>query len=628
MKDIRKLSITSILVFVLLTLHISCSPEKDKLEKPNIVWITSEDNSKHYLKMFDPNGISTPNIESLANHGLTYNRAFSNSPVCSVARSTIISGSYGPRIGAQFHRKMAAVPMPDSTLMFPAYLREAGYYTTNNRKEDYNIIKGDSVWDDSSNDASWRNRGKGQPFFHVFNIHNTHESSLHFTKDEMLSVKTTSDENAFKVQANHPDTKIFRYTNALYRDKIQQMDEMVGDVINELKKDGLLKNTFVFYFGDHGGVMPGSKGYLYETGLHVPMVVHIPDNYKHLVNVELGNAINGFVSFVDLGPTILNLAGVSIPEGMDGKAFLGKNISSEEVNSRDETFSYADRFDEKYDQVRAIRKGKFKYIRNYQPFNFDGLMNNYRYKQLAYQEWQSLYEEGMLNEKQAAFFKERNPELLFDVESDPFETNNLLDDPKYKDVAADMRQRLNDWIKQINDLSFFPEHFLLENAIDNPVDYGKMHKDRIHKYVDIADLCLSAFENVQQQLIKSLTSEDPWERYWALITCSIFKEKAKPLLSEIKTIAQQDPENLNRVRAAEYLGITKVEDPATFMTAALYNSKNPVEALLILNSIVLMQSNLHQYKFDIELENISENALQNTQVKWRLEYLNVLKAEK
>ncbi|WP_109434059.1 sulfatase [Aquimarina sp. AU119] len=623
-KYIQELSIISILTIILLAPASSCSQDKNRIEKPNIVWITSEDNSKHYLKMFDDNGISTPNIESLAEHGIVFHRAFSNAPVCSVARSAIISGIYGPKIAAQYHRKIATVPMPDSILMFPAYLREAGYYTTNNSKEDYNIIKGDSVWDESSRKASWRNRSEGQPFFHVFNIHNTHEGELHFTKKEMESNPTKTDENSFKIQPNHPDTKTFRYSNALYRDKIQEMDAKVGEVINELKKDDLLENTFIFYFGDHGGILPGSKGYLYETGLHVPLVIHVPKKYEHLGNVKKRSVIKGMVSFVDLAPTVLNLAGAQIPEGLDGKAFLGENIDLEEVDTRDETFSYADRFDEKYDQIRAIRKGKFKYIRNYQPFNYDGIMNNYRYKQLAYQEWQSLYEEGKLNDIQSAFFKDREPEMLFDVESDPFETKNLIDDPKYHDISNDMRQRLNKWVKQMPDLSFFPEHFLIENAIDNPVEYGRLHIDQIHKYIDISNLCLSKFKNVKQQVITCLTSEDPWERYWGLITCSNFREDAKSLESIIQAIAHNDPENLNRVRAAEYLGITKHEDPSAIMTTALYNSKKPAEALLILNSIVLMQSNKYNYKFELQLNNISANLIKNRDIKSRLEFLNIL----
>ena len=591
---------------------------------PNIVWITSEDNSKHYLKLFDANGVQTPNIESLAAQGIVFSHAFSNAPVCSVARSALISGSYGPRIGSQYHRKMRIVPMPDSLKMFPAYLRQAGYYTTNNRKEDYNLIKGEDVWDASSADANWKNRREGQPFFHVFNIGVSHESGLHFTEEEMHANAAITDENSFTVQPNHPQTKIFTYTNALYRDKIVEMDRQLGEVIKALENDGLLDNTFIFYFGDHGGVLPGSKGYLYETGLHVPLVLRIPENFKHLVDVQTGSTFEGFVSFVDLGPTALNLAGVEIPDGMDGIPFLGQNISTDSVKKRDETYSYADRFDEKIDLVRAIRKGRFKYIRNYQPFNYDGLMNNYRYKQLAYKEWQAMYEKGMLDEAQSAFFRRRTPEMLFDIERDPYETNNLAEDALFKSTLIDLRGRLNRWVSEMPDLSFYPEHYLIENAFHNPVAFGQQHKEEIGRYIDIANLSLLPFDAAESQLVQSLTSVDPWERYWALIVCSIFGEKANVLEAVVHQIALDDPETINKVRAAEYLGIVRSRDPSEVMIRALYQSKSPSEALLILNSVVLMQSATYNYSFEIQLKNIAEIVREDAEVGRRLTYLGLL----
>ncbi|MBU2906583.1 sulfatase [Arenibacter algicola] len=603
---------------------ISCQTKPKEELPPNIVWITSEDNSKHYQKLFDDNGIPTPNIESLAKEGLIFSRAFSNAPVCSVARSAIISGCYGPRIGAQFHRKMAVVPMPDSLKMFPSYLRQAGYYTTNNSKEDYNIIKSDGVWNESSKKASWKNRAENQPFFHVFNIGVSHESSMHFTAQGMDTIATETDINSFKIQPNHPDTDLFKYTNALYRDKIREMDRQVGKIIKELKEDGRLDDTFLFYFGDHGGVLPGSKGYLYETGLHVPMVVHVPKNYRHLVKNQIGSTINGFVSFIDLAPTVLNLAGISIPKEIDGTAFLGKDIESKELNSRNETYSYADRFDEKYDMVRAVRKGKYKYIRSYQPFNYDGLMNNYRYKQLAYQEWQSLYNDGKLNELQSAFFEARSPEMLFDLDTDPYETKNLADDPAYATTLITMREKLASWVKEMPDLSFYPEHYLIEKAFGNPVEFGKKHKKEIQKYTEIADLNLLNFDNAKNSLTTALKSSDPWDRYWAIIACSTFGPQAIGMESQIREMASTDPELINRVRAAEFLGIVKKLDPSTVMTNSLYESDKPSEALLILNSIVLMNSGKYNYKFNIQLDKIAKTVAEDSEVQLRLKYLNIL----
>ena len=154
-------------------------------DRPNVVWIMSEDNSKHYLKHFDRHGAETPNIEALAQHGVTFDRAFSCAPVCSVARTTLITSCYGPRIGTQFHRRLAMAPMPDGLKMFPAYLRDAGYYTTNNSKQDYNAQKR-SVWDDSSKRATWKNRpDSSTPFFHVVTSTLSHEGKLHFNATQM-----------------------------------------------------------------------------------------------------------------------------------------------------------------------------------------------------------------------------------------------------------------------------------------------------------------------------------------------------------------------------------------------------------------------------------------------------------
>jgi len=600
---------------------LSCTKNVVEEEiQPNIVWITSEDNSKHYMKLFDEHGIETPQIERLSDQGIIFTRAFSNAPVCSAARSTLISGCYGPRTGSHYHRKLQKVPMPDGLKMFPYYLREAGYYTTNNSKEDYNFIKTDDVWDESSKKSTWKNRQAGQPFFHVFNITTTHESRLHFTEEDMKAGTKTDPESSF-ILPNHPKTELFSYTNARYFDKIIQMDKQVGEVLDELEKEGLMENTFIFYYGDHGGVLPGSKGYVNEVGMHVPLVVYIPPNYKDLVHAEAKSKISAFVSFVDFGATVLNLAGIEVPEQMDGKPFLGKGITSESLKSRDMTYSYADRFDEKYDMVRALRKGKYKYIRNYQPFNFDGLMNNYRYIQLGYQQWWKMYEAGELNDVQSAFFETKAPEALYDLEHDPYETNNLADQSEFANAVVEMRQLLLDKELSMPDLSFYPEHYLIKNAFENPTAYGQQHKADIKKYIEIADLSLANFEDVKSNIEASLASNDPWERYWGLIVCSTFEQAAENLADKIEEIATGDSEQINRVRAWEYFGLTNTKNPVEGMQNALYEVEDGTEALLILNCIVLMQDGIHKYTFNIQPDNMVEHVRNNQQVQRRLEYL-------
>ncbi|CAM4282605.1 sulfatase family protein [Zobellia nedashkovskayae] len=610
-------------VFIVI-LNLSCKGQnKVNHSPPNIVWIVSEDNSKHYLQLFDKNGIETPNIEALAKEGVQFNRAFSNAPVCSVARSTIISGCYAPRTGSQFHRRSKLVPMPDSLQMFPAYLRDAGYYTVNNSKEDYNFIKSDNVWDESSSKGTWKNRKDNQPFFYVHNIGTTHESRVHFPESDIEDAPTTANVEDYTVQPNHPNTKLFRYTNARYRDKIAEMDGQLGEVVRELEADGQLENTFIFYYGDHGGVLPGSKGYLYETGLHVPMVVRIPQNYKDMVDLKTGSQADRFVSFIDLAPTVLNLAGIEIPEQIDGKPFLGNGVDANKLSEENVTYGYADRFDEKYDMVRSVRKGKYKYIRSFNPFNFDGLMNEYRYKQAAYGEWKKMNEEGKLNEVQSTFFKSRAPEMLFDVENDPYETTNLASDIKFETTLKEMRGLLNDWISGMPDLSFYPEFYLVQNAFDNPVKLGRIHKGDIQKYISTANLMLEDATVVQAQLKELLISSDPWQRYWALIVCSSFGEEIKALTPDINKIARNDVQAINRVRAAEFLGVIRAADPAPVMLNALYSAQFETEALLILNSIVLLNSDLYGYKFSIDQSKINPEFMgEKSEVMRRITFLN------
>ena len=590
-------------------------------DKPNFVWLISEDNSKHYLRHFDPQGAPTPHIEALAKHGLTFDHAFSNAPVCSTARTTLITSCYGPRIGTQFHRRSVRVPLPQDLRMFPAYLRDAGYYTTNRHKTDYNAIAGDDVWDDSSPQASWRNRHAGQPFFHKQSFGTSHEGKLHFPAAD-INKPTVTDPDSVFVAPYHPNTPTFRYTYARYHDLIQQVDRDIGQVVSQVKADGLLADTFIFYFGDHGGVLPRGKGYAYESGLHIPLVVRVPENWRHLVDAAIGGRVSGFVSFIDFGPTLLNLAGVEPPPGIDGRPFLGPGFSQAEVNQRDEAFGYADRFGEKYDLVRTLRKGRFEYVRSYQPFNFDGLQNNYRYRMAAYSQWRDLYHQGKLNSIQKQFFEKRPPEVLYDLENDPYETKNLAGDPRYAQTLAKLRTRLTDIVKGLPDLSFYPESHLVAEAFNDPVTYGKTHKDQIARLVDIADLSLEPFDDARDELAKSLDSADPWQRYWALISCSSHGNAAQPLVEAAKQLAANDPELLVRTRAAEFLGLVGAQPPQATLMDCLSQTDSHVEANLILNSVVLLRDGSPRYEFDLTWDSIPHLNPNNAGVvPRRMEYL-------
>ena len=584
-------------------------------QQPNFVWIISEDNSIHYLDHFFPGGADTPNVKKMAKHGITYDNAFSNAPVCSVARSTLISGCYAPRIGTQYHRKTSMAPMPEGVRMFPSYLRDKGYYTTNRSKTDYNAVPGKGVWHESSGKAHWRKRNAGQPFFHKASYATSHESSLHFTDRAMKSQPTKHDPDSVRLAPYHPDTPTFRYTHARYLDNLVKIDDIVGKVIDELEKDNLLEDTFVFYFGDHGGVLPRSKGYAYESGLHVPLVVRVPKNFSHLVKSESGHREKGFVEFVDFGPTILNLAGAEIPDGIDGRPFLGQG-----ARTRNYTFNYADRFDEKYDFVRWMRKGKYSYQRNFQPFNFDALQNDYRYRQLAFEEWRQLYQKGKLNAVQRQFFETRPAEALYDVEVDPHETRNLASDPSYTKVLDEMRELMSSELREINDLSFFPEPIMLKEAMKNPVKYGKGKSDHINKLVGIADLQLRPYKEVQDQIKEALISDDSWSRYWGCIVASSHRKITSEQVRLIAKIADNDMEPLVRCRAAEFLGLTGEKDPRPAIKKALKMSTMAVETNLILNTAVLLHDGPSGFKFnELSMEDVNHDG---RYVEARVAYLS------
>jgi len=596
-----------------------------QLKGPNIVWLTTEDNAACWYRLYNPRGAPMPHIERLAEHGLVFTNAYSCGPVCSVARSTIISGCYAPRVGAQWHRKQQPVAMPPGIHMFPWYLRRAGYYTTNNRKEDYNFRpeEKEGVWDESSGRATYRNRKPNQPFFHVQNFGGTHESRL-FPQRPVSQLRT--DPTSVELFPYHPDTPLFRNKYAHYLDLQTEIDAQIGAFVAQLEADGVLDDTFIFHYGDHGGVLPGSKGYAHEDGLHVAMVVYVPKNWRHWAPAEPGSRIDGFVEFVDLAATVLHLGLAEVPKGIDGRPFLGEGVTLEELERRDTAFGYADRFDEKYDMVRFLRKGKYTYWRSYQPFNFDGLHNEYRYKQPAYVEWRELYKAGKLNAAQSAFFEPRPPEYLFDIEADPHEVHNLADDPAYADVLAEMRTLLRERIKAMPDLSFVPEPVFIAQSCGDGYTFGQKNKRLISRLIDIADLQLLPFAAARPQIDRALGSPEPLERYWALITCSAFGREAGIFVDKAKELAASDESLLVRTRAAEFLGLTGAADPAPLLVEVLNQCTDPGEANLILNTVVLLRDGKPQMKFDFSAVQDAPWIKAGGEVQRRVRYLTARNA--
>lgn len=367
--------------------------------------------------------------------------------------------------------------------------------------------------------------------------------------------------------------------------------------IPENPSNGLLADTIVFYFGDHGGVLPGSKGYLYQTGLHVPLVVRIPPKWRALAPWPLGSRVTEPVQFVDFGPTVLGLAGVDTPDKMDGRPFLGADEWVPAIPDERAVFAYADRFDEKYDMVRAVIKGRYKYIRRYQPYNADGLHNEYRYRMAAYEEWRRLYRAGELNTLQARFFEPQPLEALYDIETDPYETRNLAAVPAYAMTLRELRADLRAWITAMPDLGFFPEPVLAREATD-PETFGRTQLSRISELSNIADLALEGWDEAYPTLAAALGEEDAMKRYWAWIVCSCFGEQAGDLYDQAAEAARSDPHLLVRLRAAEFFGLVGQGDPRPHLLAILGEAESELEAGLILNTFALFSDKGWRFELD------------------------------
>jgi N-sulfoglucosamine sulfohydrolase len=436
---------------------------------PNILWLVAEDLSA-IIPPFGDNTVATPNLTRLANEGIRYTQVFSSSGVCAPSRAAIATGMYQNRIGAQHMRTTniadfgvegiipyEAVP-PSYVKMHSQYFREAGYYTSNNAKEDYQFRKSVTAWNESSNTAHWRNRAEGQPFFSIFNFGITHESQIWRQAENPLLV----DENlAVPVPPYLADTEIGRQDIRRVYSNIVAMDRQVGEILDQLEEDGLMDSTIVFWYTDHGGPLPRQKRLLYDSGMHLPLIIRFPDQYR------AGEIDEQLISFVDFKSTILSLAGIEPPDYVDGRAFAGEYATTA---ARNYVHGAADRFDSKYDMIRAVRDDRFKYLRNFNPEKPYYLPLPYREQMPAMQELLRLRDAGELSPAQAQWFRtSKEQEELFDVINDPYELNNIAADPVYTGKLAELRKEMDSWMSFIDDKGLMPEVELIESMWPNGV---------------------------------------------------------------------------------------------------------------------------------------------------------------
>ncbi|MFY0652817.1 MAG: sulfatase-like hydrolase/transferase [Cyclobacteriaceae bacterium] len=491
---IQKFFILSTVVFTIYSCQTKPTGQKNEAEetagsnipqRPNILWLVTEDMGD-YIPPFGDSTIQTPNLSRLAAEGIVFPNLFSTSGVCAPSRAGIATGMYPSSIGANHMRTHSntkqtglkayeAVP-PSEVKMISELLRANGYYCSNNNKEDYQFKAPVTAWDESSEYAHWRNREEGQPFFSIFNFTDSHESGLfepyghryaeqrHYHsgdttfkwKRNRMSEEETPvhlpKDTKFKVPPYLPDNDVVQRDMWKLYNNIAEMDQQVGAVLQQLEDDGLLENTIIFFYGDHGGPLPRQKRLIYESGLNTPMILRFPNKES------AGTKDDQLVSFIDFAPTLLSLVGIDPPAYMQGRAFLGDY----KVDQRKYIHAAADRFDEMTDAIRAVRGERFKYIRNYRPEQGYYLAVGYREQIPTMQELLRLRDEGKLNEVQAQWFRESKPEEeLFDCIADPHELNNLAEDPAYKDKMNELRQEMDHWLADIGDQPNLPEAELI-----------------------------------------------------------------------------------------------------------------------------------------------------------------------
>ena len=585
-------------------------------EKPNVVFLMAEDLSRESFALYTGHGAQTPFLEEMARHGVVYQNAYSCAPVSSAARSSLFTGCYAPSLGLSWHRKLEAVTLPEGIHLFPKFLKEAGYYTTNCNKTDYNFVMEDGAWDKPKGEmGAWRKRpDKAMPFFEVVTDNYCHEHSLHFPESDMGSVSTFHSPDDVHILPCHPDTPLFRYTYARHYDAIREVDKRLGRIMDMLREDGELDDTFIFYIGDNGGCLPGTKGYTTDLGLHVPIVVYIPDNWKHYSAVKPGGECNAVISFLDLAPTLLNLAGVQIPAYMDGQPILGPGVEGTDLENMDMTVCYGDRFDELISVNRVVRKQDYNYSRNFYPYQPKSLYGYYRMHQAAFREWYKLHDEGKLNPVQDKFFQPQGAEELYLLSSDRFETVNLASKPDYAQVLGKMRSILDDKMRSEMDLTVIPEMFWV-GSVSDIEGYKASIRDRYDDYLAAANIVRQDWKDAAPAVRKALASKDEVIRFWGLVACNTYGADALKLKSAIRKIAAKDTPIL-RSKAVLYLSRFDGMEASPAFNKCLDDGRNRSERLYVLGDAALAVT------FGVAVHIDPEKIENETYEKERMKFIN------
>ncbi|MBI5395112.1 MAG: sulfatase-like hydrolase/transferase [Verrucomicrobia bacterium] len=525
-------------------------------QKPNILWITCEDICPQ-LGCYGDAYARTPHLDAFAKQAVRYTHAFATAPVCSPARSCLITGMYATSLGTQ--RLRSTFPVPAEFRGFPAWLREAGYYCSNNVKTDYNLRNEAAfirdAWDVSSGKAHWRGRKAGQPFFAVFNLMTTHQSRAsvfsHEQFEKMVGSRLAPEERHDPAKAPlppyYPDTPESRRMLARYYDCITAMDKEVAALLRQLDEDGLANDTIVFLYGYYGMGIPRGKRCLFDTGLHEPLLIRFPEKFRHLATGAAGSATDRLVSFVDFGPTALSLAGLPAPKHMQGVAFAGPATGK----PRKFVFGARDRVDEAFDLSRSVRDGRWLYIRNFMPHLSWMPPERFSDGSTMRREFKRLAAEGKLNADQLTYAAPRKPiEELYDSDADPHQVKNLAGSPQHRATLEKMRRALREWLLTARDAGFLTEPQMWERigADSTPCALAKDPKKYpLARLLDAADLV--GRPGAVPKQAKLLADSDDGVRYWAALGLRAAGKDASPAREVLKA-ALKDSCAVVRIEAA------------------------------------------------------------------------------
>ncbi len=554
--------------------------------RPNILWITCEDTSPHF-RFYGDSYSTTPNLDRFARQAVRYNNAFAYTGVCAPSRSCLITGVNPVRLGS--HHMRSNTRLPENVKCFPQYLREAGYYCSNNSKTDYNFKAPNDPWDESSPQAHWRNRRPGQPFFSVFNINVSHQSFL-FGSDEEHRLRTKRVPDALRhdpahapTPPFHPATPEFRNDWARHYDNLTAMDIEFSDRLTELEEDGLSEDTIVFFFADNGTGMPGIKWYVWDWSIHVPMLVRFPEKWRHFASAAPGASVDRLVAFVDFAPTILHLCGVKPPAHMEGIPFLGENTGPPPRY----VYGGRDRIGSSYDISRYVRSERYQYIRNFLPQLPWGQFIDYGQNIASMRAWQKLQEQGRLQGLPARFYQVPKPvEELYDQKNDPFQTRNLAGHSGHQKELLRLRAECTAWMKRNGDLGLLNEYQLWQRARNStPYEIAKNPQaNPLEELLDAAWIA-SRMEAAQiPKLVQLLRHPDPGLRWWGTTGLAALGTRAMPALTEAREASRDESPDV-RIGAAEVLANLGQDNEALTVLRAELKQHNEFVRLAALHAL-------------------------------------------